>query len=283
MKKNNYIFFIVCFFSFGLPLTSFSQKPEPAFQVVHLPRKTEYSKDKLNEEVTKAKDKEAVRRIIRLKNFPSAQIIIQIKNKDNQYSWWTLNTTTGYEKEDNDIILQSKTGHIVKSDSAAKHKAARIPVVQHPGDFNKIFKDTLLLADTLFVSLELNDNDHPYDGYQFTFACSNGKIGSEKIPAKNKKLVLAGSLFQSCNENFQAFSLYNKKNPSERLAYCIIRFLTAEEKEAILSMASYYRKTNPGATIDKITGYASAYIATQSASPLYPQLLHWLETNLRNK
>lgn len=280
MSRDGFIFFIICYLCV-IPCAEIqAQKTEPIFQVVHLPRKTEYSKEKLNEEISKAKDKEAVRRILRLKNFPSAQIILQVTNKDNKLSWWTINTTTSYEREDQDVILQSKTAHIVLAGGTVADSTVVIPKVQYPGDFNTIFKDTLLLVDTLLINLQLQNDDYPRDGYQFNYACSNGKIGREKIPVNDRKMMIAPGLFESCKENYQAFSLYNKKHPSERLAYCITRFLTSEEKETILSMVACYQKINPAADMKKTAAFASAYMATQSASPFYPQLLQWLKKNL---
>ncbi|HWR34184.1 MAG TPA: hypothetical protein VN451_11685, partial [Chitinophagaceae bacterium] len=245
-------------------------------------RKTEYSKDKLNEEVNKAKDKEAVRRIIRLKNFPSAQLIIQVQHKNKIFSWWTINTTTGYEREDDDIILQSKTSWNEKKDQTAVRQPGDSLVwkVKSLADFKDVFRDSLVLLDTLYIEPHLQNEEYPNDGYKIAYVCKNGRIVNEKIPSYKGKLVLTSSLFNSCDEAASFVALSNKKNKADVLVSAYLRFLSAEEKEAILAMADLFKKTNPGSDIETVARFVAAYSSLESGKPHYPQLVSWLRKNL---
>lgn len=242
------------------------QKKGPQFTVVHLPRKTGYSKAKLNEEIATANNKELVRKILKLKNFPPATIIIRIQTDSSHITWWTLNSSSKIDREDDNIILQSRNSTSLK--------------FYRLSDFKNLFKDTLVLLDTLTIELFLHDEDYPEDKFFISYNCKAKKATIEKIPLEEWKLIFTKELFQACPDNFSLTKIYNENNPGRTLGSAYIRFLSEEQKEALLSFASFSKEANPSLKSKDIAFLTATYCSKTIGTPYFPQLTNWLEKNL---
>jgi len=134
----SYLILQVFFFFSTNPI--YAQSSGPMFKVIHLPRKAGYSKVKLNTELAPLKDKEAVKKLFRSKNFPAqTSIVLYINRSNNQSAYWTINTSSPNDKEDNRIILQSRDNTTTKF-----YKLS---------EFRNFFKDTLAITGSLSFSV----------------------------------------------------------------------------------------------------------------------------------
>jgi len=239
----------------------------PVFTVVHLPRKVGYNKKKLNTEIASATNKEAVKKILKLKNFPAATIIIQIQKDEDHSSWWTINTTTKYDREEDNIILQSRN-----STSTKFYKLS---------GFKSLFKDTLALLDTLSIELFIHDEDYPDDQYLISYTCKTQSPFEEKIPLLGWKLIVAPDILKNCNEKIATVKIINNNNPSRILASCNLTFFSQEQKDAILALAFFYRNSHPESKIKDIANFIASYSSKEFGTPFFPQLIEWLTKNLK--
>ena len=112
---------------------------DDTFQLAHFPRSYGISKQQLNADISNATTKEKVLSILAAREIPDGggNIVIKIK-RNNRYFWWTISKYNSRETEGN-IILQSK--------SYASETIYNID------DFKILFKDTLVLFDTLTIPL----------------------------------------------------------------------------------------------------------------------------------
>jgi hypothetical protein len=242
-----------------------AQTASRIFQIIHLPRKAGYSKEKLNSELAALKDKEAVKKLIRYKNFPSETILVlQVNRPGNLATYWTINTSAPSDQEDKRIILQSRDNN-----STRFYKLSA---------FKTFFKDTVAILDTLAIDLFIREDAYPDDGYILSAQCGRS-LHTRTIPWQNGKLFFTKNLIDSCEKQPLAISINNRSNPGRTLASCKLVFLSRDDKERLLSIASAVVATEP-ATIDKdvaaiVHGYALNYYGRLSFS----QLLNWLQKN----
>ena len=237
----------------------------PMFQVIHLPRKTGYSKDKLNAELAALKDKEAVRKLLRAKNFPAATaIVLYINRPASQSAYWTINTSLATDKEDSRIILQSRDNTTTRF-----YKLS---------EFKNFFKDTLALIDTLAIELFIRDNDYPSDQYTLASACGK-KIQKKKIAFSYGKLIFTKALVSDCKEGLPPVTIYNDTTPHRMLASCKLNFLTADDQELLLAMVAFIKAQEPEKDIKDIALHLYNYSLHHFGRFYFPQLLHWLDKN----
>lgn len=259
---------LVCLLLFSLSASVVAQqfyKKTQQFTVIHLPRKLNYDKTRLNAELATATNKEAVRKILRLKNFRAALIIIQIK-EDSLTRTWTINTGSNTESDHDNIILQSR--------GSTNTRFYKI------GDFKNLFRDTLALFDTLTIELYIHDEDFPSDQYYLAYTCGSKILSRQKIPFDNWKLVFSKALLTGCFDKPIEATIYNYKTPDKLLASGKIAFLTDEQKEALLGIAAFYKQQNPGATNKELANQVNSYCSKHFGTPFFPQLMEWLQGNL---
>ena len=220
---------------------------------------------KLNVELAPLKDKEAVKKLFRSKNFPSqTSIVLYISRSNNQSAYWTINTSSPTDKEDNRIILQSRDNTTTKF-----YKLS---------EFRIFFKDTLAIIDTLRIELFIGDNDYPDDQYILSSVCDK-KSQKKKITYSNGKLIFTKRLVDDCKEDLSLVTLYNDNNPERILASCKINFLTEYQKEMLLSMAGFIKVEEPGKDLKDVALLLYSYSLNHFGRIHFPQLLNWLEKN----
>ncbi len=244
----------------------FAQGGVPMFQVIHLPRKAGYSKVKLNAELAPLKDKEAVKKLFRSKNFPlQTSIVLYVNRANNQSAYWTINTSSPNDKEDNRIILQSRDNTTTKFFKLS--------------EFRNFFKDTLVIIDTLAIELFIRDEDYPDDQYVLSSVC--GKTNQKKKIAFDKgKLIFSKMLVNDCKEQLSLIALYNNNNPDRVLASCKLNFLATDQKEMLLSMANFIKVEEPGKNVKDIALLLYGYSLHHFGRFHFPQLLSWLEKTM---
>lgn len=232
--KLNKRYLLSCFLLVALSVAAgdiSAQPPGAMFQVIHLPRKAGYSKQKLNTELAALKSKDAVKKLLKSKNFPAqTSIVIYINRPANGSAYWTLNTSSPTDREDSQIILQSRGGTATKFYTL--------------GEFKDFFKDSLALIDTLQLELFIRDEAYPDNRYVLSSFCGK-TAGKKKIPFEEGKLIFTPSLLSDCKDAIPSISIYNENNSQRILASCRLAFLTAEQKETLLSMAVFIKDADP--------------------------------------
>lgn len=257
---------LVCALALLMLLPSlYAQQPGAMFQVIHLPRKAGYSKQKLNAELAVLKNKDAVKKLLKSKNFPpQTSIVIYINRPANGSAYWTINTSSPTDREDSQIILQSRGGTATKFYTL--------------GEFKDFFKDSLALIDTLQLELFIRDDAYPDNRYVLSSFC--GKTAEKKkIPFEEGKLIFTPALLSDCKDAIPSVSIYNENNSQRILASCRLAFLTAEQKETLLSMAGFIKDGDPAKDIKEIALQLWGYSLHRYGKLLYPQLLNWLQNN----
>lgn len=241
-----------------------AQAGTPLFQVIHLPRKAGYPKEKLAGELAPLKDKEAVKKLLRLKNFPPGTTLVLLVNRPGAgASYWTVNASAPSDREDARIILQSRD-----AGSTRFYKLS---------EFKTFFKDTVALLDTLEIELLIHDEAYPDDGYVLSVPCG-GQAGQKAVPLEGGKLLFTKALLDGCGGPV-ATTLTNKQNPGRALASFRLYFLSADEKERLLAIAAARRSAGPEAAPKDIATVVYGYAAQHFGRIPFPQLLHWLEQN----
>lgn len=255
--------FATAVFCFG---TADAQSDTPLFQVIHLPRKAGYPKQKLAGELAPLKDKEAVKKLLRLKNFPPGTTLVLLVNRPGAAaSYWTINSSAPSDKEDTRIILQSR--------DAVSTRFYKL------SEFKTFFRDTVALLDTLAVELLIHDAAYPDDGYLLSATCG-GQAGQKAVPWEGGKLLFTKALLEGCGDGPVAVALTNRQNPGRSLASFRLYFLSADDKERLLDLAAARKTAEPEAATKDIAAVVYGYAARHFGRIPFPQLLHWLEQNV---
>jgi hypothetical protein len=231
------------------------------YTVEYLPKKAGLSKATLNKELQSAHDREDVRKVLRKMNLSSFLIIIEVQNND-QTLWWTLHGSDT-KTEPAGVVLQSRN-----ITSLRLYKLS---------DFKNIFRDTLVLLDTLALELYTHDPSYPDDQFCFLYSCGDKPESLAAIPLSKNKLVISNDLFASCPHGPLPVRLISKANPDRIIASSHLLFLDADEKDALRGMADWYRQNFPGSQVKEIAGFVAAYSQTSFGSLYFPQLTAWLE------
>ncbi|HVF96881.1 MAG TPA: hypothetical protein VM871_06160, partial [Flavisolibacter sp.] len=212
--------------SFRVQTTS-AQPAAPLFQVIHLPRKAGYSKQKLNAELAALTNKEAVKKLLKSKNFPpQTSVVIYINRPSNGSTYWTVNTSLPSDREDSQIILQSRNSTSTRFFALS--------------EFKEFFRDTLAIIDTLQIELFVRDKDYPDENYVLSSFCGK-EVQKKKIPFRDGKLIFTKELLSDCKEGVPSITIYNNNNPQRVLTSCKMVFLTTDQQEALLSMADFIK------------------------------------------
>ena len=245
--------------------TADAQSGAPLFQVIHLPRKAGYPKEKLAGELASLKDKEAVKKLLRLKNFPpGTTLLLQVNRPGSSASYWTLNASAPSDKEDARIILQSRD-----ASSTRFYKLA---------EFKTFFKDTVAVLDTLAIELLIRDEAYPDDAYVLPVQCSSGPK-QKAIPLEKDKLLFTKGLLDGCGPQPVAATITNRQNTGRVLASFSLYFLSADDKERLLAIATTQKTANTQAATKDIAAVVYGYAVQHFGRVPFPQLLHWLEQN----
>lgn len=262
LTKRVLLLFAIIVFCFG---TANAQPGTPLFQVIHLPRKAGYPKEKLAGELAPLKDKEAVKKLLRLKNFPPGTTLVLLVNRPGTAaSYWTINASAPADKEDTRIILQSR--------DAAGTRFYKL------SEFRPFFKDTVAVADTLAVELLIHDEAYPDNGYTLSAQCSSG-LKQNAVPLEKNKLLFTKALLDGCGTGPVAATITNRQNPGRVLASFHLYFLSADDKERLLDLAAAQKAAAPEAATKDIAAVVYGYAAQHFGRIPFPQLLHWLEQN----
>ena len=262
IKPKALLLFWVLLFYAGCS-TVMAQITLPLFQVIHLPRKAGYSKEKLNTELAPLKDKEAVKKLLRYKNFPAeTTLVLQVARPGGVVTYWTLNTSAPTDKEEARIILQSRD-----NESTRFYKL---------GGFKTFFKDTVAVLDTLSIELLIHDDAYPDDGYRLSLSCGKG-LSVAPIPLHDGKLMFTQALAQPCAGQGFAATIYNRNNLGRMLAQCRLYFLTPDDKERLLSIAVATRQQDAAAADKDMAATVYGYALNHYGHIAFPQLFHWLQ------
>ena len=203
--------------------------------------------------------------MLRAKNFPAeTAVVIQVNRVNNQSAYWTINTSSPTDKEDNRIILQSRDNTTTKFFKLS--------------EFKSFFKDTVAIIDTLGIELFIRDEDYPDDQYSLSSACGKN-VQKKKIPLYQGKLIFAKELINNCKGELSSITIYNNNNPERRLASCKLTFLTPEQQEALQSMAAFTKTEEPAKDVKEIALILYAYSLNHFGRLHFPLLLNWLEKN----
>lgn len=231
------------------------------YQVVHLPRKAGYSKEKLNSELaTKTKNAD-VKQLLKSKNFPNGTtVVIRINKPNNQRTLWTIPLGSGVsDKEDNNIVLRSKDN--------ATTKFFKI------SDFKGFFKDTVAIIDTISIELFIRDDRYPDDQYQLVTSCNGSTTQKSNIPFSKGKLVFTNGLISNCTTQPVSTTIINASEPAKTLASFYLSFLTADQKETLIDMAAYYKEQEPQSTSKEIVQLVANYATAYMGKLYFPQLV----------
>lgn len=215
-------------FLLAINLICFSQQQIiPVFTIYSVPPNIEPAKLKLNDDIKSATTKDEVKKILKAKiaNFKTGRILVIY----NRNQWFTIYPDMKQEVTKDIIVTQTKGIEKINID--------------YKSDFRKLFKDTLVILDTLSLKVFLQDEDNYINtNYYFNYICGNSKKEIRSfIPVKDdKKLLICHDIFNSCKTNRISIKLYNKADEYQILGDCLLVFLTKEEKEELKQVAQQF-------------------------------------------
>ena len=220
----------------------------------------------MNADISNARTKEKVLSILAAREIPDGggNIVIKIK-RNNRYFWWTISKYNSRETEGN-IILQSK--------SYASETIYNID------DFKILFKDTLVLFDTLTIPLFVQDAGYPDTAYYITYNCTDGRPFSRKIPLDNWKLIFSIDLFSDCPTNSHDIVIRNNSSPQKIISECQLVFLNEEQRDLLLDIGQSYKNAELGIGNKEVAFFIQKYTQGFLGNLFFPQLASWLNKNL---
>lgn len=261
-RDYNNIWFLIAIMIMIPGLVFSQQKTYPSYKVVSLPQKLNYNKESLNAELSVARSKDEARKIIDRKKFSQARIVFKISKSQNEYTWWTINTATKVEKEDEHIILQSRN-----SGTSKMYKLS---------DFKTLFKDTLVLLDTLTTYLFIHDPAYPDDRYQASITC-DGSTWLLNIPFVDGKLIFSRQLLSLCKDGSAGVTIVNANQPTREIASCRLVYLPDDAIHELEDLAENIRSDYPPADAKTMVANLEAYIRINFGTVFHPQLVEWLK------
>ena len=117
---------------------------KPLFRVLRMFGDFSYTKSQLSAELALATTRKQALDIIRAKKKSSGTITIAVSRGNDTYYWYPLMDGKMQESEDDHILLQSRN-----SSSLNFYQLS---------DFKALFRDTLVLLDTLSIKLNRGEN-----------------------------------------------------------------------------------------------------------------------------
>ena len=232
---------------------------KPLFRVLRMFGEFSYSKTQLSAELAAAKNRKEALDIIRSKKKSLGTITIAVSQGANTYYWYPLMDGKIQETEDDHIVLQSRN-----STSLNFYQLS---------DFKTLFRDTLVLLDTLSVKLYLHNDNYPDDKFVILSRCNNGPDITTPIPISGERLLIIPGLVRDCRD----ISIINLENPDRTLAVCRLRFLTNTEKDDLLGLAKDIQQDQPAMPTKEKAALLENYIQMKYGAVYFPQLVQFLE------
>ena len=242
----------------------FSQTNIPQkFKVISLPQSSGYNKGTLNNELSIAKTKTDVVKIIKShKQLLFIPIVIKVKAEDGHLFWWRINAAKE-EKETDFVILQSKANDA--SNFYSKN------------ELRKFFKDTIVCFDTLKIGAYLQKEDYSIDDY-FATIDSNGTKVKIALPHNvNNNLLFTQKIFN--RTGVIHLTLYNAADTIEAITSCFINMLDEQAKTSLLDVANAIKEETPDADLKTIAAYLNNYIRNNYGKASYNDIIHFLSSN----
>lgn len=215
-----------------------AQSTDTVFKVLSLPAKLNYSKEALDKEIARATSKAQVRRIILSKKFAPARIVLLVQPPQGNPPLWTLNIGNGTEIFDDQIDIMSR--HPV------------FTTFYRLDDFQRLFKDTLLLLDTLRITMQIKDPAYPPDQYMLQQQCGI-QASTRAFPYNGTELYLGPQLASLCDTGFTDIHIFHASRPDRYLAGCQLRFLDPEERKELEMVARGIKAAYPRMDIQDLT------------------------------
>lgn len=242
-----------------------SQQPEAQFVVVSLPAKCNYSKEKLNQEIRLLSSKQQVRQFIALKKFPPVPIIIKINDRNNGSApYWTYNVFQEKEIIDDHVSFESKNIVSVKF-----YKIS---------DFKTVFKDTLVLLDTIKIELYLHNPAYADDAFVLEDYCGNKKMSNQSIPVDGVYLTILPTMLSQCGKGLSKIRIFNRESSQRTIAFCHLKFLSPDEKQQLHDIYSDLQIQFPTHTAKQLQSLLDSFIRKNYGTVYFPHLTRWLRS-----
>lgn len=238
----------------------------PRFIVVKMAAKLKYSKDQLNRELLGLSSKDEVKKLLKARQLDNGRIVFKLSKTEKDYVWWTVNLANNLDIEDDHIVLQTRnvfTSKFYKLD-----------------DFKALFRDTLVLLDTLAVSLFIHNSSYPDDAYQAKINCGASTMALKAIPLKSNLLLFTPQLLTHCEQAPSAVAIVNTANPDRTLASCKLLFLQPEDLEELEAMGRELMAMQPDISSKEISANLSSYISKHYGNVYLPQFTAWIKRTL---
>lgn len=253
----------------SFPATLLAQKAMafPRFTVVKMADKLKYSKDQLNKELQGISSKDQVKKLLKAKQLTDGRIVFKCNKSESDYTWWTVNLAKNLDIEDDHIVLQTRnvfTSKFYKLD-----------------DFKSLFRDSLVLVDTLAISLYIHNTDYPDDAYLAKISCGTAAVLSQRIPLKGNLILFTPQLVAACEQTPVSIAIVNTSNPERTLAACKLVFLQTEDLAELEAMGAELMVMQPGISHKEISANLSSYIHKHYGNVYLPQLNAWITRTLR--
>jgi hypothetical protein len=229
------------------------------FKVVSMLGDFNINKTQLNAALASATSKEVVKKIIREKKLTAGTIVIKVIPPAGDFYYWPLGL--GRADEDDHIVLQSRT-----STSLNFYQLV---------DFKTLFKDTLVLLDTLSITMYLHDDDYPDNNFVVIDRCNKVAPRPKAIPLCGDKLLIVSGLIEDCNEIF----IFNTSNNDRELAHCWMRFLNQNDKEQLQKLSRDLQADQPTLKLNEKAMALDGYIRLKYGTVYFPQLVEFAGTN----
>lgn len=236
---------------------------KPLFRVLRMFGDFSYTKSQLSAELAQVKTRKQALDIIRAKTKSSGTITIAVSQGGNTYYWYPLMDGKIRDNEDDHILLQSRN-----SSSANFYQLS---------DFKALFRDTLVLLDTLSIKLYLHNERYPDDKFVVLPRCNNTPVTPVPIPLADSRLLIVPGLVSGCNE----ISMINLENPDRTLAACRLRFLDKTQQQDLSGLAQDIREDQPALTTKETAAILENFIRLKYGAVYFPQLIQFLEKNNR--
>lgn len=165
------------------------------------------------------------------------------------------------DKEENNIVSQSRDNTIIS--------------FRQLSDFSNFFKDTIAIIDALSIDLFIREENYPDDQYMLSSICVNAKQ-QKKVPFDNGRLIFTKDLLNDCKSQPVSVTIYNNSNREKILASCKVCFLSQEQKELLLDMASYISTQSPDKSLKEVAVIVSMYSSNHFGKIYFPQIMNWL-------
>lgn len=243
----------------------FSRKIEASqkvqrYTVSWIPRKLNYNPEQLNLELKNATTRDEARKIIKLKQFKNARIIILERVDGNPPVWWFISTEQYQEKSEEFDVLRSKGRHNY--------------TVEELSDLKELITDTLVLLDTINIRIKLRDQSHKGLSYLLKFSCSNE--GPYTLVDKDPSLIYLFPEQIRCKERYVRFELLNGIGSKTLLASAVIFRPDEDDKDMLKHIFNDWRQAHPDHTIKELEEFYLTVLTRMYGRVLSQSLSNWM-------